>query len=413
MDKKWEINRVSTPERIFDKIKTEMAQPVGIVFFGADCDFKNEVLDAMVEELRGFDCYYTEAPDTAALMKAIQVHSAVAVTLNSEESSMHSLRQELVKAMRNAGAKTVVGVYAKSEKIPIRSLTSSLEDAKFNRQVAAIKRSNPTADGLDYFVVVGKEGEEREVETTRILWSGLTGRTGLKAMKVATDMPDISIVMGVSRRDMSGIIDIDGQKFEEVKWWQYQQIQYNCFDFFGITSGVDVIVDFSNSQVFDEILDLAIRTRKPFISGTSGLSDRQMASLYDATNRIPIFRDGNFRFRLKKFIDDAVELAMTTPGDLTLYEHLYGGKSLPSETSRVIQRRIYEATGKHTNVHSSASFGKKNLVCDWRIGDLHCRTTGLNELARDVLEIAKVMAKKPVKKGEFYDLDELWDDLMW
>ena len=43
MKQKWEINRVSTPERIFNKIKLEMARPVGIVLFGADCEFKNEV----------------------------------------------------------------------------------------------------------------------------------------------------------------------------------------------------------------------------------------------------------------------------------------------------------------------------------------------------------------------------------
>lgn len=52
MSKKWEDRRVSTPERIFDEIKEEMAQPVGIVLFGADCDFKNEVLDAIVDGLR-------------------------------------------------------------------------------------------------------------------------------------------------------------------------------------------------------------------------------------------------------------------------------------------------------------------------------------------------------------------------
>ncbi len=41
--KKWQINRVSTPERIFDKVQKEMAQPVGVFVFGADCDFKNEI----------------------------------------------------------------------------------------------------------------------------------------------------------------------------------------------------------------------------------------------------------------------------------------------------------------------------------------------------------------------------------
>ena len=140
--------------------------------------------------------------------------------------------------------------------------------------------------------------------------------------------------------------------------------------------------------------------------------------LYDATNRIPVFRGGNFRFKVKKFIDEVVELAKTQNGNFTLYENFYEGKSLPSETSRVIRRRIFEATGKTIWVYSSANLPKKDLPCDWRIdlgtelrNSLHCRTVGFDELAHDVLEIAKVMANKPVKKGELYDLDEIWEDL--
>ena len=41
------------------------------------------------------------------------------------------------------------------------------------------------------------------METTRILWSGLTGRTGFEAVKAAQDMADADIAMGLSRRDMS------------------------------------------------------------------------------------------------------------------------------------------------------------------------------------------------------------------
>ena len=42
---RWEINRVSTPEHIFDKLKRRVAQPVGIILFGADCDFKSEIVE--------------------------------------------------------------------------------------------------------------------------------------------------------------------------------------------------------------------------------------------------------------------------------------------------------------------------------------------------------------------------------
>ncbi len=252
------------------------------------------------------------------------------------------------------------------------------------------------------------------METTRILWNGLTGRTGFEAVKAAQDMADADIVVGLSRRDMSGIIDINGEKFEGVNWAKYETGMFGLYGLVELTkrAEIDVIVDFSRPDVFDRVLELAIRTGKPLVSGTSGLSNRQMATLYDATNRIPIFRGGNFRFKVKKFIDEAVKLAMATPGNLTLYENFYEGKSLPSETSRVIQRRISDATGKAIGAHSSATLDKTGLPCDWKIGNLHCHTVGFDELAHDVLEIAKVMAKKPVKKGKLYDLDELWDDLV-
>lgn len=229
-------------------------------------------------------------------------------------------------------------------------------------------------------------------------------------MKQVAKMPDMKIVIGAKRRVFDDCFFCS--EFEGVKWRQYGQICCDRLDYLSIESGVDVIVDFSSPEVFDEVLEVAIRTGKPLVSGTSGLSNRQMATLYDATNRIPIFRGGNFRFKVKRFIDEAVELAMTTSGSLRLCENFYEGKSLPSETSRVVQQRIFEATGRRIGVDSSATLSRSDLVCDWRIGDLHCRTVGFDELAHDVLEIAKVMAKKPAKKGEFYDLDELWDDLV-
>lgn len=263
------------------------------------------------------------------------------------------------------------------------------------------------------------------METTRILWSGLTGRTGREALGQQAKINGVEIVGGVSRKPMSDPLfkSIVNLKFAnhadasdylrpinaELQWYTYADI---IKPFKGVFTDYDIVVDFSHPDVFDKVLELAIRTGKPLISGTSGLSNRQMATLYDATNRIPIFRGGNFRFKVKKFIDEAVELAKTASGSLRLCENFYEGKSLPSETSRVVQQRIFEATGRRIGVDSSATLDKTNLPCDWRIGDLHCRTVGFDELAHDVLEIAKVMAKKPVKKGGFYDLDELWDDLV-
>lgn len=263
------------------------------------------------------------------------------------------------------------------------------------------------------------------MKTVKILWSGLTGHVGSAAMEQLKEVPEVEIVAGLSRLPLSdGNIVVDGitQNMDETstlntrfmdipKWYQYSELSVvngrkpNADDF-------DVIVDFSHPDVFEKVVELAVRMNVPLISGTSSLSNRQIAMLYDATNRIPIFRGGNFRFKVKKFIDEAVKLAMITPGNLTLYENFYKGKSLPSETSKVVQRRISEAAGKNIDIKSSATLDRKSLVCDWRIGDLRCRTVGFDELAHDVLKITKVMAKKPVRPGKFYDLNELWDDLV-
>lgn len=120
MNARWEVSTVSTSEQIFNKIKEEMAQPVGIVLFGADCDLKDEVLDIIMRELQGFARYYTKAPDTVTLMRSVKKYPAIVIALTSDESGMHDLRHELVKVMRNAGA----------------------------------------ADGLDYFIVVEEEGQK-------------------------------------------------------------------------------------------------------------------------------------------------------------------------------------------------------------------------------------------------------------
>lgn len=154
------------------------------------------------------------------------------------------------------------------------------------------------------------------METTRILWSGLTSRTGREAAVAARSMPDVEIVAGM-KRNVTGADDchLRGELFEGVDWLDYKTGMCGLYGLARLTerAEIDVIVDFSHPDVFDRVLELAICTDKPLVSGTSGLSNRQMATLYDATNRIPIFRGGNFRFKVKKFIDEAVKLAMATP----------------------------------------------------------------------------------------------------
>lgn len=249
------------------------------------------------------------------------------------------------------------------------------------------------------------------METVRILWSGLRGRTGREAQVAVRQMDDVRIVAGVTR-ELTGAMDFDLRVDEHIQWYGYNELKGDFFakhqrDF-------DVIVDFSHAEQFDAILRFAMRTHVPLISGTSGLSRQQFMRLGNVAKRVSVFRGGNFRFEVKEFIDKAVGLAMSDNGDCVLNEKFYAGKSLPSETSKVIQRKIYEATGKRIDVFSSTPYTSESLICEWIFDtdatSISCKTTGFGELAHDVLRIAKVITTK--SPGSVYCLDDIWDDLL-
>lgn len=265
------------------------------------------------------------------------------------------------------------------------------------------------------------------MEITRILWSGLSGRIGQEAMEQLKKVTGVEIVAGL-KRETSGADDINlgGGIYENVKWLSYKT---GIDGLFGLVkqakyTEANVIVDFSHPDVFEKVVELAIRLGVPLISGTSGLSDRQIAMLYDATNQIPVFRGGNFRFKVKKFMDECVKVAICEAGSLYLYANSSPNVTIReiAETSNTIYQRVKKMTGRQVCAIPADYFPERDNTIDWELRiqksrlesvvGASCRVIGFDELAYDVLAIAKVMAKKQVKKGEFYDLDELWDDLV-
>lgn len=222
------------------------------------------------------------------------------------------------------------------------------------------------------------------MEKVRILWSGITGRTGQEALRVMKEKDNVEIVAGICRSDEN---------------------YYTYDDLDTIVEDYDVIVDFSHKDCFDTMLSYALKMKKPIIIGTSGLSDEQMEAYEQAAKVIPVFRGGNFRFAVKEFIDQIVEYAKNSDKDtFDLVETHYKTKKVPSETAKVIVKRVLDATGKKMQIQSFLEYDE--LINDWRVDDLHCRVVGFKELADDVLSIAVMMKNK--KEGKIYDLDRLF-----
>lgn len=221
------------------------------------------------------------------------------------------------------------------------------------------------------------------MEKVKILWSGITGRTGREAIEIAKNSDTVEIVAGLSRSNTN--------------YYNYDELDKIKEDF-------DVIVEFSHKDSFDKVLDFALKVKKPIVIGTAGLTEEQMKRFEEASNIIPVFRGGNFRFDVKKFIDEVVEYARKSEKEsFDLIETHWKTKKVPSETAKVVAKRVLEETGKQVNIKSFLEYDE--LINDWKIDDLHCRVIGFKELAENVLEIARMMKGKT--SSGVYDLDRL------
>ncbi len=221
------------------------------------------------------------------------------------------------------------------------------------------------------------------MEKVKILWSGITGRTGREAIEIAKNSDTVEIVAGLSRSNTN--------------YYNYDELDKIKEDF-------DIIVEFSHKDSFDKVLDFALKVKKPIVIGTAGLTEEQMKRFEEASNIIPVFRGGNFRFDVKKFIDEVVEYTRKSEKEsFDLIETHWKTKKVPSETAKVVAKRVLEETGKQVNIKSFLEYDE--LINDWKIDDLHCRVIGFKELAENVLEIAKMMKEKT--PSGVYDLDRL------
>ncbi len=224
------------------------------------------------------------------------------------------------------------------------------------------------------------------MKKVKVLWSGITGRTGKEALEIAKLSDSVEIVAGICRSDNN--------------FYNYDELDSIKEDF-------DVIIDFSHKDSFDKILEYALRVKKPIIIGTAGLTDEQMKAFENASNIIPVFRGGNFRFKVKKFIDNVVEYARKCKEEkLELVETHYKTKKVPSETAKVVAKRVLNETGKEVEIKSFLEYDE--LINDWKVADFHCRVIGFKELAEDVLNIAIMMKDK--KPNGVYDLDRLFKE---
>lgn len=137
-------------------------------------------------------------------------------------------------------------------------------------------------------------------------------------------------------------------------------------------SGVSVLVDFSHAEVFDSAVALALGHGLALVSGTTGLDERQLGLLDEASRRIPVLWAANFSLGvalLEHLV--AIAAAKLGPGfDAEIIEaHHRLKRDAPSGTALALGQAVARARGTTLDAHGCfARHGQVGPRADGEIG---------------------------------------------
>lgn len=122
----------------------------------------------------------------------------------------------------------------------------------------------------------------------KVILCGASGRMGNFITTTAAKTNEMEIVAGIDKINC-------GQSFPIFD------------DFSKLNIKGDVIIDFSNPALLDEMLDYAIKNNTPIVIATTGYSDSQIEKIKNAAEKIPVF----FTFNMSIGVNLICSLART------------------------------------------------------------------------------------------------------
>lgn len=153
---------------------------------------------------------------------------------------------------------------------------------------------------------------------TRVILQGSSGRMGKVVVELSENTPDFTIVAGVDKFPNEQAFPVY-TSIKEVK------------------EEADVVIDFSNAEAVDELLDYCVDKKLPVVLCTTGLSDDQLDRVVIESRNIPILRSANMSIGINLLISLVKEAAHVLKGkgfDIEIVEKHHRNKlDAPSGTA--------------------------------------------------------------------------------
>jgi 4-hydroxy-tetrahydrodipicolinate reductase len=178
-------------------------------------------------------------------------------------------------------------------------------------------------------------------------------------------------------------------------------------------SQCDVLVDFSLPDVFDALVEAAIRHRVPLVSGTTGLTPGQLARLDRLALVAPCVHSPNMSLGIQVLLDLAgrAARALGPAYDLAVVEsHHRHKKDAPSGTAKRILEALAQASAPALAADAIPTFSVRggDVVGDHTVhflgpGDrieLTHRATSRETFANGALRAARWLVEQPAGRYE-------------
>ena len=177
----------------------------------------------------------------------------------------------------------------------------------------------------------------------KILLNGCLGKMGQAVEACINEREDVMISCGV---DIA-----DGDKAYPV---------YTCF--YDVQEKPDVIIDFSNPLVLDDMLAFAVKNQTPVIICTTGFSDAQVQKIKDTAKQIPVFYSGNMSLGINVLIalSKMAAKVLYNSFDIEVVEKHHNLKiDAPSGTALMIADAINKEIGGAQYVYDRHAYRKR------------------------------------------------------
>ena len=177
----------------------------------------------------------------------------------------------------------------------------------------------------------------------RILLNGCLGKMGQAVEACVNSRDDVIISAGVDIAEGDRVYPVS-----------------TCF--IDVKEEADVILDFSNPLVLDDMLSYAVEHQLPIVICTTGFSDEQVNKIKETSKQIPVFYSGNMSLGINLLIElsKMATRVLSDSFDIEILEKHHNLKlDAPSGTAIMIADAISEEKADAQYVYDRHAYRKK------------------------------------------------------